>query len=96
MNHHFGELGDVWKHLPLTEMLRVNPPLHYWETHAGSAYYPLSASPTRLHGALRFLARAPGEPHLQACAYLQVLQNMPELYPGSPSLATRALGLGGS
>ena len=59
MNTHFAELGDVWKHLPLAEVLRVNPPLHYWETHAGSAYYALTASPSRLHGVLRFLALAP-------------------------------------
>lgn len=91
MNHHFGELGDVWKHLPLAEILRVNPPRHYWETHAGSAYYPLTASPARLHGALRFLACAPDEPELQDCAYLQALRAMPDFYPGSPMLATRAL-----
>lgn len=96
MNHHFGEMGDVWKHLPLAEMLRVRPPQHYWETHAGSAYYPLTASPTRLHGALRFLARAPGEPELRDCAYLQALQGMPDFYPGSPTLAMRALGGDGS
>ena len=95
MNHHFGEMGDVWKHLPLAEMLRVNPPLHYWETHAGSAYYQLTASPTRLHGVLRFLESAPGEPDLQECAYLQALRAMPGYYPGSPVLATRALGRDG-
>jgi hypothetical protein len=26
MNNHFAELGDVWKHLPLAEILRINPP----------------------------------------------------------------------
>ena len=92
MNHHFGEFGDVWKHLPLAEILRVNPPRHYWETHAGSAAYPLTPSPARLHGALRFLERAPGEPELQECAYLQALLALPDVYPGSPMLATRALG----
>lgn len=92
MNHHFGEIGDVWKHLPLAEILRVNPPLHYWETHAGSAYYPLTASPARLHGVLRFLACAPGEPELQDCAYLQALHATPDIYPGSPMLAIQALG----
>jgi len=35
MNNHFAELGDVWKHLPLAEILRINPPRQYWETHAG-------------------------------------------------------------
>jgi 23S rRNA (adenine2030-N6)-methyltransferase len=92
MNHHFGELGDVWKHLPLAEILRVNPPRHYWETHAGSAHYPLTASPARLHGACRFLAHAPGDPELGDCAYLQALCATPDLYPGSPMLAIRALG----
>lgn len=92
MNHHFGELGDVWKHLPLAEILRVNPPRHYWETHAGSATYPLKESPARLHGALRFLEYAPRDPELTNCAYLEALQEMPGIYPGSPRLAMRALG----
>ena len=92
VNQHFAKLGDVWKHLPLAEVLRINPPQQYWETHAGSATYPLSDSPPRLHGALRFLAQAPREPQLARCAYLQVLQSMPGVYPGSPMLAMRVLG----
>jgi len=66
-NRHFAELGDVWKHLPLAEVLRLNPPQSYWETHAGSLCYPLTASPTRVHGALRFLKRAPLDPDLIGC-----------------------------
>jgi hypothetical protein len=92
MNHHFATMGDVWKHLPLAEILRLHPPRHYWETHAGSASYPLTESPPRQHGALRFLACAPDEPALRNCAYLEALHAMPGLYPGSPALATRALG----
>ena len=92
MNKHFATVGDVWKHLPLAELLRLNPPLHYWETHAGSASYPLTANPPRLHGALRFLAHAPDQPSLRNCAYLEALRAMPNVYPGSPLLATRALG----
>jgi hypothetical protein len=68
MNNHFAELGDVWKHLPLAEILRVNPPRVYWETHAGSASYVLTESPSRLHGALRFLSLAPEDPDLEGCA----------------------------
>jgi hypothetical protein len=93
MNNHFGELGDVWKHLPLTEILRANPPRHYWETHAGSASYALTESPSRLHGALRFLSSAPRDPDLDSCAYLQALQAAPGFYPGSPALALQTLGL---
>jgi len=92
MNEYFGDLGDVWKHLPLAEILRINPSGHYWETHAGSASYPLTESGPRLHGALRFLEHAPDEPGLQDCAYLQALREMPDVYPGSPMIAMRALG----
>ena len=48
MNTHFAELGDVWKHLPLAEILRINLPRQYWETHAGSASYALTESPSSL------------------------------------------------
>lgn len=91
-NRHFGALGDVWKHLTLAEVLRLKPPRHYWETHAGSAAYALTESPTRRHGALRFLSRAPSDPELAVSSYLDALRAMPGIYPGSPSLAMRALG----
>jgi hypothetical protein len=92
MNNHFAEPGDVWKHLPLAEILRINPPRAYWETHAGSASYALTESPSRLHGALRFLSCAPRDPDLRGCAYLQALRASPGVYPGSPALALQALG----
>ena len=95
-NRHFAELGDVWKHLPLAEVLRLNPPQHYWETHAGSLCYPLTASPTRVHGALRFLKRAALDPDLIGCAYLAALQAEAGVYPGSPALALRELGANAS
>src|SRR2546423_15652475 len=44
-NRHFAALGDVWKPLPLAEILRLRPPTHYWETHAGSPAYALTESP---------------------------------------------------
>ena len=87
MNHHYGEMGDIWKHLPLAEILRLNPPRHYWETHAGSAFYPLTETAARLHGVYQFLQMAPLDPELEASAYLQDLRAMPRFYPGSPMLA---------
>ncbi len=92
MNNHFAELGDVWKHLPLAEILRITPTRDYWETHAGSASYALTESPSRLHGALRFLSCAPRDPDLRGCAYLQALRSSPGVYPGSPALAMQTLG----
>ena len=95
-NRHFAELGDVWKHLPLAEVLRLNPPQQYWETHAGSLSYPLTASPTRGHGALRFMKRAPLDPDLIGCTYLAALKAEAGVYPGSPALALRELGANAS
>jgi hypothetical protein len=95
-NRHFAKLGDVWKHLPLAEILRLRPPSHYWETHAGSPAYSLTASPPRLHGAVRFLSVAPSDPTLQTCSYLEALRSTPGIYPGSPTLAMRVLGNGAS
>jgi 23S rRNA A2030 N6-methylase RlmJ len=96
MNNHFAELGDVWKHLALAEILRMDPPRAYWETHAGSASYPLTESPSRLHGALRFLSLAPYDPDLRSCAYLAALTHEPGVYPGSATLAMRSLGTSAS
>jgi hypothetical protein len=92
MNRHFGKLGDVWKHLPLAEILRLKPPLHYWETHAGSAFYHMDRSPERLHGAIRFASSAPNDPDLQSCAYLELLQQNLDIYPGSGMIAMQLLG----
>ena len=91
-NRHFAALGDVWKHLPLAEILRLRPPAHYWETHAGSPAYSLTESPTRAHGAIRFLSVAPSDSALGACSYLESLRSRPGIYPGSPTLAMSALG----
>jgi hypothetical protein len=44
-----------------------------------------------MHGVLRFLRYAPAEPSLQNSAYLQALLAVPDVYPGSPMIATRAL-----
>ena len=93
-NRHFAALGDVWKHLPLAELLRVNPPRHYWETHAGSAQYVLSESTARLHGAIRFLSQASINPDLAQCAYLNLLRAVPGKYPGSPTIAIQMLRSG--
>ena len=91
-NSHFANFGDVWKHLPLAEVLRARPAPEYWETHAGSATYDLTDSQTRRHGAFHFLATAQTDPDLSASAYLDALRATPGIYPGSAALASRVLG----
>ncbi len=33
-NVHYGGIGDIWKHLPLAEILSIETPSTYWESHS--------------------------------------------------------------
>ena len=96
-NRHFAKFADIWKHLPLLEVLRVERPSRYWETHAGSAFYALTPSPEREYGVFHFLASV-NTPPLTDSAYYRTLASLPHLdgipvrYPGSAALAMLALG----
>jgi 23S rRNA A2030 N6-methylase RlmJ len=41
-NRHFGEIGDIWKHLPLAAILDLEIWDRYFETHSGSGLYSLA------------------------------------------------------
>jgi len=100
VNRFFGNLGDVWKHLALAEVLALEPPKHYWETHAGSASYPLTHSPDRDYGVYRFLEHGGSVPELAESRYASELRRLssggeaPATYPGSALLTMRMLGEG--
>lgn len=72
-NRHYAKIADVWKHLPLAELLAVQPPTLYLESHAGSALYPLTASPERDYGVRWFLDHAEASPATANCAYRGLL-----------------------
>ena len=98
MNRYYGNVGDVWKHLVLSELLALEPPKRYWETHAGSASYPLTHSPDRDYGVYRFIERAGSVPELAESRYAAELRRLaadgvaPASFPGSALLAMRMLG----
>ena len=98
MNRYYGNIGDVWKHLVLAELLALEPPKRYWETHAGSASYPLTHSPDRDYGVYRFLERGGSAPELAGSRYAAELGRLsaageaPSSYPGSALLAMQMLG----
>jgi len=73
-NPHFGNLGDVWKHVALAEALASERPLNYWETHAGSATYLLSHSPARDYGAYYLLEGGRRSSILSQSPYYQELK----------------------
>jgi hypothetical protein len=96
-NRHFAKIADVWKHLPLVEILSIERPRGYWESHAGSAAYAMSDDAERRYGALRFFDVAPSVPSLASSRYLGHLRALNplgavDLYPGSSLLAMRELG----
>jgi 23S rRNA A2030 N6-methylase RlmJ len=99
-NRHFGNIGDIWKHLPLAEILRIESPLRYWESHSGSARYVLTHSPGRDFGIYYFLDHAQKSQSLVNSAYVRLLsastglgtgRGYPGMYPGSPSIAMALL-----
>jgi len=96
-NVHYAQIGDVWKHLPLAEVLQLEAPRRYLESHAGSSSYPLTPSAERNYGALRFASEAARSPVLDGCAYRRLLAHyaevrIPKAYPGSPLIAMTLLG----
>lgn len=99
-NRHFGRIGDVWKHLPLAEILLLERPRRYWETHAGSASYPLTSSTERNYGVYYFWDQSRASPDLVSCRYWQALAHSafrcdrPSRYPGSAQIAMEILGQG--
>src|SRR5688500_16391932 len=98
-NRHFANIGDVWKHLPPGEVLTMLKPPRYWETHCGSAAYPLTHSPGRDYGAWHFHRHANASPAVESSAYAGLLREAfgvePSYYPGSPLIAMRLLGADG-
>ena len=95
-NVHYAQIGDVWKHLPLAEVLRIERPSRYWESHAGSSTYPLTRSPERDYGAFAFLERVGRSTALEGSSYGRLLAHhagdKEPAYPGSPRIAMELLG----
>ena len=95
-NPHFANLGDVWKHLLLTEVISWLRPGHYVETHAGSAIYRLVDDVERGLGAEMFLRASSEIEPLRSSPYrrliLEFARGAEPSYPGSPLLAMMLLG----
>jgi 23S rRNA A2030 N6-methylase RlmJ len=100
-NRHFGKLGDVWKHLPLCEVLAHERPSLYAETHAGSAAYELTDDAERRYGVYRIRAAAlSGSRYAAHLAWAldgtldarEPAEERSGVIPGSPLLAMLELG----
>ena len=95
-NIHYGNIGDIWKHLPLAEILAIEAPSAYWESHAGSSHYALTHSPERDYGIFYFAHVASQSEMLNTAVYTQFLKGYERngqlrFFPGSPLLAMTVL-----
>jgi 23S rRNA (adenine2030-N6)-methyltransferase len=95
---HAGNVGDVWKHVVLVEVLQrlaaSGARTAYVETHAGEGRYPLAATGEWTEGIGRLWTAS----HPALARYLELCRQhgrgdaRPTNYPGSPLLARTILG----
>ena len=94
---HAGEIGDIWKHLPLCEILRLERPAQYCETNSAFAEYMLPKLETKGYGVFRLLDKADAGEESRY-EYFRILRNLDtknsRKYFGSPALAMSILGKG--
>jgi len=100
---HAGNVGDVWKHCALVEILRrvaaATRRVAYAETHAGEGFYALGPTGEWSEGIGRLWASFEAATHGDAvaryvglCRRLGAGRERPTRYPGSPALARDVLG----
>jgi 23S rRNA (adenine2030-N6)-methyltransferase len=98
---HAGNVGDVWKHCALIEILRrlaaTTATVHYVETHAGEGLYPLGATGEWSEGIGRLWSVADLDDgavahYVSLCRRLATSTARLQRYPGSPLFARAVLG----
>ena len=100
---HAGNIGDVWKHCALVEILRRaaarTERVAYLESHAGEGRYPLAATGEWTEGIGRLwsadqsdLGDGAAARYVALCRRLAGEGPQPRTYAGSPALARDVLG----
>ena len=95
---HAGNVGDVWKHCALIEVLRRAGRVAYLDTHAGEGRYALGATGEWTEGIGRLWQDVPDRSDGAVARYVQLCRRIgegrerPVRYPGSPMLARAVLG----
>ncbi len=90
---HAGNVGDVWKHCVLAEVLRrAGTPAAYLESHAGEGAYPLGPTGEWTEGIGRLHDVPPTDDALGRYLALWHRLGAERRYPGSPLLARAVLG----
>lgn len=94
---HYGNIGDIWKHLPLCTILETERPHTYIETNSAYATYTLEGTPRQQYGVFHTYRHAAESEAITNSQYLAILRELnhraktPHTYPGSPALAMAVL-----
>ena len=89
---HAGEVGDVWKHLPLCEILKAEQPVKYHETNSAYSGYTISANAKTEYGVFRVLGSNDDAFLNSEYRKLLKMNGIDNLrYTGSPGLALEIL-----
>jgi len=91
--NHAGEIGDVWKHLPLCDILKIEKPTKYHESNSAYSGYTISVKPQTEYGILKML-RLDNQEFINSVYYSVLNKNGINKYhyTGSPGLAMEILG----
>ena len=90
--NHAGEIGDVWKHLPLCDILFIENPIRYHETNSAYSGYTIAKNPNTEYGIFKLLSKPDGI--VYDSKYINVLykNGIDKMhYTGSPGLAMEIL-----
>ena len=91
---HAGEISDVWKHLPLCDILQSEKPIRYHETNSANSHYKIDANPNTEYGIINVISKSKNNKALERSKYLSILREkgIGEMnYLGSPGLSMETL-----
>jgi 23S rRNA (adenine2030-N6)-methyltransferase len=93
--NHAGEIGDIWKHLPICDILAIEKPRRYVETNSAFPFYILPRKPQLDYGIHQLMNHIEEAPVLAESVFYRTLQNLNEKplkrYLGSPGLSMTIL-----
>ena len=92
---HYGNIGDIWKHLPLCSFLENEQPKIYIESNSAYATYLLTKNQKQKYGIYTFYEKSIDLNILSKTPYYNIVKkniNLPNSrYAGSPALAMEIL-----
>ena len=86
---HYGKIGDIWKHLPLCNVISIENPNVYVETNSAYCEYSLAQTDEQKYGIYNFVDKAVDFQLLEDSEYYKIIYPYvnKDKYLGSPALA---------